>query len=202
MDNKVLSVLSTNVQPGGTGDVSRMQTNATQLDVTAPHSIISYNKWMGGVDRGDQMRQYYHLRLKSRKFYKYIFWFLVDVMITNAFVIYKHSSSSPRLQYKKFRLELAKCLIGTYNSRKRAVHSAALPLPSPRRVRWETLAHFPQKKPTGSQKGVARCWYCAHTRRPAKRRETSWFCHECQSYLWHSGVVETDCFMAHHSAMM
>ena len=189
MDNKVVSLLSTNVQPGGTGVVSRMQTNATPLDVAAPHAVISYNKYLGGVDRGDQMRQYYHLRLKSRKFYKYIFWFLVDVTITNAFVIYKQFSSSPRLPYKKFRLELAKSLIGTYNSRKRVVHSAALPPPSPRRVRRETLAHFPQRKPTGSQKGVARCWYCAHTRRPAQRRETSWYCHDCQLYLCHTAKL-------------
>lgn len=44
---------------------------------------------MGGVDRGDQLRQYYHLRLKSRKFYKYIFWFLVDVSITNTYILHK-----------------------------------------------------------------------------------------------------------------
>ena len=27
---------------------------------------------MGGVNRNDQLRDYYHVRLKSRKYYKYI----------------------------------------------------------------------------------------------------------------------------------
>ena len=68
MDNKEVQVLSTNVQPDGRGTVQRMQTDATVRSVEAPMAIISYNNWMGGVDRGDQIRQYYHLRLKSRKF--------------------------------------------------------------------------------------------------------------------------------------
>ena len=48
--------------------------------------IISYKKFMGGVDRGNQLRGYYSCRTKSRKFYKYIFTFLLDVAITNSFL--------------------------------------------------------------------------------------------------------------------
>ena len=73
--------MSTNVQPNEQGTVHRMQRNATAIQITAPAAIILYNKWMGGVDKGDQLQQYYHLRLKSRKFYKYIFWYLVHVSI-------------------------------------------------------------------------------------------------------------------------
>ena len=90
MDNKQVVVMSTNVQPHEISTVRRMQSDATVHDVAAPMSIVSYNKWMGGVDRGDQMRQYYHLRLKSRKFYKYIFWFLVNVCIANSYIIHKN----------------------------------------------------------------------------------------------------------------
>ena len=89
MDNKEVLVMSTNTQPGEQGLVKRMQRDSTCRDVTAPTSVISYNRWMGGVDRGDQLRQYYHLHLKSRKFYKYIFWFLVDVSITNTYILHK-----------------------------------------------------------------------------------------------------------------
>ena len=73
LDNKVVMVMATNVQPDEQGPVRRVQRDATSVEVRAPTSVIAYNKWMGGVDRGDQLRQYYHLRLKSRKFYKYIF---------------------------------------------------------------------------------------------------------------------------------
>ena len=42
------------------------------------------NTFVGGIDGGDQVRCYY-----SRKFYKYIFHFLLDVAITNAFILQK-----------------------------------------------------------------------------------------------------------------
>ena len=72
---------------------------------------------MGGVDRGDQLRGYYNCKVKSRKFYKYIFYFLLDVSITNAFILYKNFRSSPTFNtIKKFRLQLARELIGGYTS--------------------------------------------------------------------------------------
>ena len=98
LDNKPVSIMFTNVQPGEEGVVRRMQRDTTALEVPAPASIISYNKWMGGVDKGDQIRQYYHFRLKSRKFYKYIFWFLIDVCIVNSYILHKHYSKSPHTQ--------------------------------------------------------------------------------------------------------
>ena len=48
---------------------------------------MTNNKYMGGVDKNDQLREYYHVRLKSRKYYKYLFWMLFDVAITNAITI-------------------------------------------------------------------------------------------------------------------
>ena len=56
-----------------------------------------------GVDRGDQLRGYYNCRTKSRKFYKYIFYFLLDVTITNAYILYKHCSPHSKIRVKEFR---------------------------------------------------------------------------------------------------
>ena len=44
---------------------------------------------MGGVDQNDQLRGYYNVRLKCRKYYKYIFWFLFDLAITNSYILTK-----------------------------------------------------------------------------------------------------------------
>ena len=192
--------MSTNVQPDERGTVRRMQRDATVDDIQAPAAIMKYNKWMGGVDRGDQLRQYYHLRSKSRKVYKYIFWFLMDVSITNAYILHKNYATSRASPYKTFRLELAKSLIGQYNSRKRAAPTAAPAVPRPPQPAM--VAHFPLKKPTGSQKGVTRCWYCHNVRRPSQRKETMWHCRECDIYLCHTGVTETDCFRAHHASIL
>ena len=73
---------------------------------------------MGGVDHNDQLRGYYHVRLKCRKFYKYIVWFLFDVAIVNSFILCKHFTHLGITDLKTFRTELAKSLIGSYCSRK------------------------------------------------------------------------------------
>ena len=139
MDNKVVTVTSTTTQPSETGTVLRRQRNGSRIPVSCPGAIIFYNLWMGGVDRGDQLRGYYHCRVKSRKFYKYIFYFLLDVTITNAFILYKNFCSSPTFNtVKKFRLQLAKELIGDYSTRRRAGPGGGVIRPLP-------LQHFPMK---------------------------------------------------------
>ena len=40
---------------------------------------------MGGVDRNDQLRQYYCLNARGYKAYMYIFYFVTDIVITNTY---------------------------------------------------------------------------------------------------------------------
>ena len=189
-DNKVVTILSTSSDPITTGTVLRRQKDGSRIDVPCPQAIISYNKRMGGVDRGDQLRGYYDCRTKSRKFYKYIYHFLFDVSITNAFILHKHYGSNTYKAVKEFRLQLAKQLIGDYCTRRRAGRSGGshtLSLP---------LQHFPSKVGTGKNRKRGRCTYCnQHT---ASRTDTSWFCSECQVWLCHSGELQTDCFFLWH----
>lgn len=121
MDRKVVTVMSTTSQPSAIGTVLRRQKDGTRISVPCPEAIIIYNRYMGGVDRGDQLRGYYNCKVKSRKFYKYIFYFLFDVSITNAFILYKNFRSSPTFNtIKKFRLQLARELIGKYTTRRQS----------------------------------------------------------------------------------
>ena len=135
-------MLSTTSQPVATGTVLRRKKDGSRVPVECPDSIILYNKYMGGVDRGDQLRGYYCRRPKSSKFYKYLFYFLFDVAITNAFILYyKHFHSHPSKSLhtvKEFRLQLAKELIGTYCSRR-------VPGRCGGRTRTLQLQHFPLK---------------------------------------------------------
>ena len=92
MDKKPVTVMSSSTQPGGVGEVLRMQKDGTRAVMPCPASIVTYKQYMSGVDTGDQLRGYYSCRTKSRKFYRYVF-FLFDVAITNAFILSKHFSS-------------------------------------------------------------------------------------------------------------
>ena len=88
-----------------------------------PPNVVAY-KLMGGwgVDRCDQLRGYYKLRTKSKKCYKYIFRFLFDCCIVNAFTLVKHycpvTISNRQAVIKDFRQQLALRLIGQYNTRR------------------------------------------------------------------------------------
>ena len=117
----MFTVMSTCTQPSETGTVPRCQKDGTRLSVECPESVIAYNRFMGGVDRGDQLRGYYSCRMKSRKFYKYIFHFLFDTSITNAYILGKRfGSGMGDTTVKEFHMQLAQELIGNYCSRRRA----------------------------------------------------------------------------------
>ena len=118
--------------------VPRRQTNGSRAEVSCPLAITSYNKNLAAVDKGDLSRGYYHCRIKSRKFYKYIYYFPFDVTITNAFILYRGWSGPTEITIKQFKIQLAKELIREYCSRYRAGYNGSLIKPLP-------FSHFPRR---------------------------------------------------------
>ena len=185
-DTKTVSVLSTNQSPGEV-TVRRRQKDGTPRDVPCPLPIKVYNRFMGGVDKNDQLRGYYSVRTKSRKSYKYLFWFLFDVAVVNSFILYGLSPAVGRKKtLKEFRVELAHQLIGSYNSRKYRGRPQSNQTSKSRRV---NVPHYPTKCNRG------RCRKCS---KEGRRITTSWWCNECQLRLCHTGDQATDCFLTHH----
>ena len=86
-DKRQVYVMSTNCQAMGTSTVRRKQKGGSTTDIPCPPNVVLYNRFMGGVDHHDQFCSYYELRSKSKKFYTYIFWFLLDACIINAFLL-------------------------------------------------------------------------------------------------------------------
>jgi len=88
-------------------------------DVQKPAVVTAYTKRMGGVDRNDQFRKYYYIGRPSVKWYKYIFWFLIDTSICNSHILLSHyrisKGKSPADQLD-FRTSLAKQLIAGYST--------------------------------------------------------------------------------------
>lgn len=131
-------VVATNNDPTISTEVLRKNKGGSRVAVTCPQSMKLYNQFMGGVD---QLRGYYNVRLKCRKFYKYIFWFLFDVAVTNSYILFNHFNADPQtrvLDLKTYRVELAKSLIADYCSRKR---SGRPTLSAP--IKRFCQAHFP-----------------------------------------------------------
>ena len=70
-DTKVVNILSTLCSGDSVTTVQRKKRDGTSLTVSCPLSMALYNRYMRGVDKGDQLRGYYRFRLKSTKNYKY-----------------------------------------------------------------------------------------------------------------------------------
>lgn len=107
-DNKDVCTLSTLISDSLTTAQSRVG-NAVQ-DIPCLQIISDYNSFMGGVDLADQAMCYYSIGRKSLKWWRRVFWRMIDHVITNTYVIYaaNNSNSLERIQtHVKFRLQLA-----------------------------------------------------------------------------------------------
>lgn len=63
---------------------------------------------MNGVDRADLLRAYYETHLKSWHTWYPIFFWAIDTIISNSFIIYKdHRKADKGLVHKEFRMQLA-----------------------------------------------------------------------------------------------
>ncbi len=194
-DKKPVNLMSSNCPPTGDTQVRRKQKDESVQLFPCPPSLVAYNQFMAGVDKADQLRGYYKVRYKSRKFYKYIFWFLFDTCVVNTFVLMRNfrpaADNTPKETLKYFCIRLAERLIGEYNSRQRytlppSIHEVSVEKSVPpafKRCRLDSSStpaseegHFPIKGPSG------RCVYCwnFHNRR---RHESTVHCRRCEKAL-------------------
>ena len=135
------------------------------------------------------------LEMLCRKFYKYIFYFLLDVAITNAYILMKTSSnSSPFKDFKSFRLQLVKDLIGEYCSRQRRGRGGTVIHPLPFR-------HYPIRLDDNDGPRHPRGPCALHRNIHHKRVLSSWYCRECGEWLCHNGEPSNDCFIKWHTCL-
>ena len=73
-DCKLVYVMSTNSDPEGSTTVQRKERDGSAQMIPCPPNVVAYNKYMGGVDRSDQLQHYYRVQCKTRKFYRYSFY--------------------------------------------------------------------------------------------------------------------------------
>lgn len=85
-DKRLVTLLSTNVN--SFEDVTKVRRDKnSSVNVQCPQQIHVYNQNMGGVDLSDQKRSYYSVGHKSKKWWKAIFYFFLNVCIVNSHII-------------------------------------------------------------------------------------------------------------------
>nr|XP_006820728.1 PREDICTED: piggyBac transposable element-derived protein 4-like [Saccoglossus kowalevskii] len=89
----------------------------------APEAIYDYNLYMGGVDKSNQLRSYYTAQRQSKKWWKYMFFYLLDTAICNSWILYKESVD-PKKTHKAFQIEVGMALVGGFSSRKQQTRNS------------------------------------------------------------------------------
>ena len=163
--------------------------------IPKPRAFAEYSDHFNAVDKNDQLRQYLGISNTAHKFWKYIFWYVWDVAMINAYVLYREAPGGPRrklMSRKHFHLKVARGLIGTFTSRKRAAPVPRDP-PAPKIPKSE---HKPTKIAT--KRGKRNCVLCAREKvstSSGKKRQTTYECKVCNAAL----CVELGCFQKWHS---
>ena len=116
------------------------------------------------------------MRLKCTKNYKYIFWFLFDVSITNSYIfhLFDVRTGTP-MTLKQFRMKLAEQLIGTYTCMSRKQVGRPRKCPCPTSNPTSQTAHLPIHSSSSVQ-----CVYCRQVHSPPHRKHMVWVCAECE----------------------
>ena len=68
-----------------------------------PMCVHDYNTNMGRLDRSDQLLSYCSTPRKTIKWYKKVFFDLLDIAVMNSYVLFKKLSKLKKLQILKFR---------------------------------------------------------------------------------------------------
>ena len=93
-DNKIVHLLSNYAGIEPTDLCKEWDRRVTHtVEVARPFAVNEYNKFIGGVDLADMLIELYHIDLKSRKWYTRIFFYLLDMSIVNAWLLYRRVQS-------------------------------------------------------------------------------------------------------------
>lgn len=136
----------------------------SMLKVKKPEALAVYNIYMHGVDKVDQLASYYSFTRKSLKWWKKVFFYLIEISISNSYVLYLQNKGEKTLSRKAYRLKLIDKLF----SRNQKYNEYKL-----HRGRVIPLHHFPLYQPLSKE-----CYWCREFYKMKKR--TKYYCEKCE----------------------
>ena len=161
--------------------------------VVKPKAVEIYTKKMGGVDRADQ-KVALHISLhQTIKWWKKLFFHVLETAVVNASVIYKSMYNPRRLDPNKFCLAIVYQLIPDYDKGEHRVGPRFPMADNPLRLQGR---HFPCMNPNKTPAGRPSnpdCTVCPF-RDKKGRHQTSIYCAECEVPL-----CAAPCFKRYHT---
>ena len=198
-DKRVVSMLTT-IHDDHVVMVERRSRCASsgREQIEKPLAVAEYNRYMGGVDRADQLLSYYGYSHRTIKWWKRAFFFLLDKAVVNAYLLYTdtHPNKRGRVTHARFRITLAKELLESagilvdQNSPQQERH----PTPHNPAARLQER-HFPSAiGRTAADRPIQLDCHVCSKRRGRGRKTTTYKCKECSLpmcvvpcfELWHT----------------
>lgn len=182
-DTKCVTVMS-NEHPGHsenkvTRNVKDKDGKNAKKEVPIPAIIYSYNRFMNGVDRSDQLIKNYNVLRKTRKYWKTLFLHYIDIAIVNSYILYKEMHPQPRMSHYTFRETLVRQMCNIEITISQSVAG---------RKPDTTIEHRSERMVKGSD-----CVYCKLVH--GVRRRTTRQCVKCQAPLC---LLARNCFQKFH----
>jgi hypothetical protein len=197
-DKRDVSLLSTVHR--ATFTVTNRIVHATGESVTVPSPIVLYNKYMGGVDHADQLNKYYTVTRKTIKWWKKLAFHIINLVITNAYIIQKEHARKP-LSHYTFRKELARTLTTAFSQELNPKGRRHVGNPQVRLAEKHFPSEIPAQPGAKRQNPCRKCVACKPVtgkRHEAgampKSKSTRYWCADCGVAL-----CVTPCFKNYHT---
>ena len=174
-DNQVVCSMSTTHPGHSSGTVRRKcKNNSTSScevkDIPIPVMIAQYNRYMGGVDKSDQLLQYHSSLRRATRYWKTLFYHMLDVAVTNAFVLYnwgRMEREEKAISENNFRDAPILQIIERYRVQStshhcRPVSTTSLPAPHECRVRHGSTVSTRKERCCYCQQNGQKSWTSRH----------------------------------------
>ncbi|KAL0879584.1 hypothetical protein ABMA27_003312 [Loxostege sticticalis] len=183
-DKKDVYILST-IHKDEMGPSEKMD-RSTGLPVMKPECVLDYNKNMGIVDTNDMMLSSLRCIRKVTKWYKKLFFHIIDLHLLNSFHYFKVLRDDNTSRFEKFQLSVITQIVLKYCG-DRTLPVTARAIDQPTRLLGNASQHMPAFIPNSKK---LRCKVCSHLYR--RRRETRYLCEICKVPLC------VTCFRTYH----
>lgn len=161
-----------------------------------PECVKYYNVNMGAIDKVDMLLSSVECLRKSMKWYKKIFFHYIDLMIVNAYSLYKIKTGE-NISLAEFQLTLIRELLEKYcrDAYKPSKKGRPSKGDNPLRLTGRHFLDVIPSVPGGKKASQRICHVCKHTEmRPKKRRDSRYYCQDCNV-----GLCITPCFQQYHT---
>lgn len=152
-----------------------------------PTVICEYNSHMGGVDTADHYLTSYGFNRKTKKWWRKVFFWSLDVSFLNSYLLFKmNNPSNSKLRSLAFRKELCAQLIG--NVRNENYGNKIVPQSDNQRLDGKFHAFY-------ARKSNYTCKVCS---RSSQRKTRIYYCKTCVDQ---PAIHPGECFEKYHSVV-